>query len=100
MTDSAAKKAQNEELPRGLLNKGFGRSGAVMFPSQITPEKVEESKTNIENVLRPKGDVDDTVFRAGVSGVLEATESVINTAGYWHSFIQGEEYQKKDLFDL
>ena len=46
MTDSNLK-----ATPRVLANKGFFRSGAVMFPSQITPKEVDRAQKHKKNYL-------------------------------------------------
>ena len=92
--------AESQNMPRVLLNKLMQNSGAVMFPEQIQAKDVEAYEQNIDKLFKPKGDPDDTVFRAALAAGFEGTESVINAAGYWKSFFTGEEYERKDLFDL
>ena len=106
MTDSNLS-SENEKLkntgirdiPRVLKEKLFDNTGGIMFPEQIQSKTVEDYESNIENVLRPKGQKDDQLLRGGLSGTFDLTENAINFAGRVIGGISGNKYTAKDYFD-
>ena len=96
MTNSAANNAQKKELPRGLFNKGFGRSGAVMFPSQITQEEVDRSQKTQEELFVGKTEEDKKFFRAVGAGLFD----IPNEIKHISDWAQGNPYDPNELIDL
>ena len=104
MTDSAAKKAQNEELknfgikdvPRILKEKLFEQSGAIMFPSQITPSVVEKAKKTQEELFVGKTEEDKQFFRAVGAGIFD----IPNEIKHISDWAQGNPYDPNELIDL
>ena len=88
-----------KDIPRVLKEKLFDNTGAIMFPEQIQSKTVADYERNIENVLRPKGQKDDQLFRAGLAATFDGTENAINFAGRIISGISGNKYTAKDYFD-
>ena len=91
MTDSNLK-----ATPRVLANKGFGRSGAIMFPSQITPEEVDRAQKTQEELFVGKTEEDKQFFRAVGAGILD----IPNEIKHISDWAQGNPYDPNELIDL
>ena len=88
-----------KDIPRVLKEKLFDNTGAIMFPEQIQSKTVADYETNIENVLRPKGQKNDQLLRSFMAGGLDATENIINFTGRAIGTLSGRKYTAKDYFD-
>jgi hypothetical protein len=91
MTDSNLK-----ATPRVLANKGFRRSGAVMFPSQITQEEVDKSQKTQEELFVGKTEEDKKFFRAVGAGLFD----IPNEIKHISDWAQGNPYDPNELIDL
>ncbi len=91
MTDSNLK-----ATPRVLANKGFFRSGAVMFPSQITPEEVDKAQKTQEELFVGKTEEDKKFFRAVKAGIFD----IPNEIKHISDWAQGNPYDPNELIDL
>ena len=88
-----------KDIPRVLREKLFDSTGSIMFPEQIQSKTIQDYQKNIENVLRPKGQKDDQLFRGALSGGFDLTENAINFAGRAIGTLSGNKYTAKDYFD-
>ena len=88
-----------KDIPRVLREKLFDNTGSIMFPEQIQSKTIEDYQKNIENVLRPKGQKDDQLFRGALSGGFDLTENAINFAGRAIGTLSGNKYTAKDYFN-
>ena len=91
MTDSNLK-----ATPRVLANKGFRRSGAIMFPSQITQEEVDRAQKTQEELFVGKTEEDKQFFRAFGAGILD----IPNEIKHISDWAQGNPYDPNELIDL
>jgi len=102
MTDSNLspenKKLKNtgiKDIPRVLQEKLFKQSGAVMFPEQISDEKVKEASIDGKDV-----ETAAKVITGAAAGVPAFVNGIADTGKGIYDYVQGNPYTETSIFDL